>query len=557
MHSRCKLDSVFRCIYDSGTHAPSVFLIIRPSSPICISVGWKEKILIVAVIIPSFCLASCCFASSREAKELFTQAEDLLEKAQKAEESSYSNALGLYRDVLAKLEMLTKQYGSTRIARKLVTGDELIGPYTLDKLKDIVVPLIEKKAGAEHDPDACMRYVIEGIDDAEDRAWATMAAAGYFEKAGRQGRAAELLSGALEAVKTMEETLEKSFMLQEVAGAYLDAGHDEKALEAAELLDEGYKRANVLAAVAGAPAAAGEHDSALGVADKLQDEEDRAVVLSAIAVTYAKGSQLGRAMDIAKEIKSPYDKNRAMIEIAGAWARAGKHGKALEAAKTVAHNDDRARVLAEMAVEYEVAGQEKKAAALLSGALTAIEEVEELEERVMVLAGIAARYARAGREDEVARILARLDETIDRGAKDSIKSMLKSDALVEITTAYGEAEHYDKALDTAKAIEESNERDASLAEIAGLFAGRQKIDTARDIVGLIRDDQEKEYALSLIAGAYIEMDELAEALKIAKTMEYPGFKTNVLARIAAKCAATKKTVDGELIKLLHDILVEI
>ncbi|MFH1438703.1 MAG: hypothetical protein ABIJ56_23540 [Pseudomonadota bacterium] len=516
-----------------------------------------EKKLLVAVVVPALCLSSCCFASSREAKKLFNEAEDLLEKAQKAEEKSYSDALGLYRGVLDKLETLTTQYGSTRIAKKLLRGDEKVGPFTLDELKGVVVPEIERKAAGQADPDACMRYVIESIDDAEDRARAYVAAAGYHEEAGRQGRAAELLSEALETVKTMEETMEKSFMLQEVADAYLHAGHYDKAVEAAELLDDGFDRATVLAAVAGALAAAGEHESALETAGRLQDEEDRAVVQAAIAVTYAKSSQLDKAMDIAKEIKSPYDKNRAMIEIAGAWARAGKHGKALEAAKTVTHNDDRARVLAEMAVEYEVAGQAKKAATLISGAFAAIEEIEELEDRVMVLAAVAARYARAGREEEVARILARLNEAVDKGATDSLKSNLKSDVLAEIVEAYGEAKHYDRALDTAKAIEGSAERDASLAGVAGLYAGEQKIDTAREVVGLIMDDHEKEYAFSLIAGACIREERFADALELAKTMEYPGFKNNVLARIAAKCAATGRAVDDDLIKLLHDILMQV
>ena len=62
-------------------------------------------------------------------------------------------------------------------------------------------------------------------------------------------------------------------------------------------------------------------------------------------------------------------------------------------------------------------------------------------------------------------------------------------------------------------------------------------------------------AFTLIAGACIEGEKYADALELAKTMEYPGFKNNVLARIAAKCAATGRAVDDDLIKLLHDILL--
>ena len=206
------------------------------------SVAGIEKKLLVAIMVPAFCLSSCCFVSSREANKLFAQAEDLLEKAQKAEEISYSDALGLYRDALAKLDSLTASYESTRIARKLLRGDAQIGPYTLDELKNVVVPSIEKKAGAEHDPDACMVYVIGSMEDAEDRARAAMAAAGYHEEAGRRGRAAELLSEALETVKAIEESTERDASLAELAGLNASVNKIDTALAIAGLIKDDYEK---------------------------------------------------------------------------------------------------------------------------------------------------------------------------------------------------------------------------------------------------------------------------------------------------------------------------
>ena len=90
-----------------------------------------------------------CAGPEEKAGKLLTEASQLVRSAQEVEKTSYSDALKLYVESLAKVKAIPTRHPSSQLAGKLAQSEVKIGPYTLAELRDTLIPRAELKAKAE------------------------------------------------------------------------------------------------------------------------------------------------------------------------------------------------------------------------------------------------------------------------------------------------------------------------------------------------------------------------------------------------------------------------
>jgi hypothetical protein len=115
--------------------------------------------------------------------------------------------------------------------------------------------------------------VAEGIEDADERAWALAAIAGEMAKAGVQDEA--LWRDALKVAEGIEGAWERAKTLGEIAGGMAKAGMEDwakevfdQALKVAEGIEEAEKRAGALREIAVEMAKAGEVEGAVSIVER-------------------------------------------------------------------------------------------------------------------------------------------------------------------------------------------------------------------------------------------------------------------------------------------------
>lgn len=137
------------------------------------------------------------------------------------------------------------------------------------------------------------------IGESEPTALATVAS--KYAEVGEEGKAIEILSEALQAVKEIEDFDRPSFrakVLAEIAGGYVQAGQKKKSLE-------------ILA-------------SALLLAKSIEDPSIKDRVLYFITERYAKAGQYHRSLRIVTNIDRPFYKVLALLEIADEYSNSGQ-----------------------------------------------------------------------------------------------------------------------------------------------------------------------------------------------------------------------------------------
>jgi len=141
-----------------------------------------KKLLGWFIIYLGLVLVVGCSSPNEKANKLFTEASQLVKKAQEVEKISYSDALKLYEKALRKIERITTKYPSSDLAVKIVQNKVNIGPYTIKEFKE----RIKLKSEAEKDPLACALLVVKTIEQPEKKIDALCAIADSYAKIGQK-----------------------------------------------------------------------------------------------------------------------------------------------------------------------------------------------------------------------------------------------------------------------------------------------------------------------------------------------------------------------------------
>lgn len=303
----------------------------------------------------------------------------LVEAAQEAEKTSYSEALKLYKDALAEVEKIQAEFPPSLSEAKIAEDEDKIGPFTITELKETVIPGAQMKAEAEGSPFACALLVAGKIQDAYNKVCSLTEIAVGYAGARQKDKASQLLSQAVEVAKTIEDTPAKAVALAEIATGYAKVGEmgesvqvSFQAVEATKRMEDVSRRAQVLLEIAGKYAEAGQRKETsdllpqvLEVAETIEDTSARAQVLLGIAGRYVelrerdKASRvLGQAFEAAKRSGDARAQAGVLPGIASRYVETKEYDKALEVAKTIADPYQKAKVVAEAGVGYAAAGQE-------------------------------------------------------------------------------------------------------------------------------------------------------------------------------------------------------
>ena len=119
-----------------------------------------------------FGMASLCLSCSSDveaADELFVNAHRAIEEAGQVQDSSYSRAYELLREAEKSLTAITERYPDTGMGIKVGVSTCVIGPYTIEELRETVLPRLGKLAVAETDVVEAMALLVAEFDEPRER----------------------------------------------------------------------------------------------------------------------------------------------------------------------------------------------------------------------------------------------------------------------------------------------------------------------------------------------------------------------------------------------------
>lgn len=457
-----------------------------------------KKVLLASFTI-LFILMSCA-SPDEKANKLYVQAVKLIESAQKVEDTSYRHALKLYKEALSKLQRIISKYPSSQIAVKIVSGEVK----DMNNLKENIIPKISLKAAAEEDPLACAVMVASAI-----------------KRGGGDGAFLELAEKCLEVGKH-DEALKMVYQFHEafttwddVYGVYRE--DLPKGFEGFSLLCDQIRiqlragQRELLTLLPELPELEEELDE-----EKIKDPYDRAIAVIKIAELYAEAGQKNKALEVLskavqadKIIKYAPFRVYPLVKIATYYVELGQKEKALEIlsqAMDIARSKNYIAQLAltDIAVVLHNLGKEYEALYLLSQTLEVAKSEKGLW-KFLGLAKTATSYAEIGQYHLALQIAERIPaegivpkHTISPARHIFHTNLWKLEVLIHTALKAGESGKEDKALkillqalDVAKSMKSSYERDLSLRQIACQLAKIGKYDKAFEILKIIERRTDK------------------------------------------------------------------
>lgn len=454
----------------------------------------------------------------REARAaaLFQEAHQLVQQGQEAEKTSYTEAFERYKTALDKVETITRDYASTSSSIQLLR-DPMLGTYTLEELKETIVPDMQKKAALEGDLLAVARLQLNKIKDDRDgyggRDFAASLLANRYAEAGRYDEAMELIG-------TISGDSSKSRALHALLEAHAKTGHLEQAKQIAEsfqvpgfILSFARVRATRVLAVS----LANEH-----LPDQAQQILDQAKQVTDII------GNANQKVSLQREFEEGY------FSVAIAYIELGQYQQAEDIAATISWSAKAPYILAHIAHKYAESQQFDKARAFAEG-------IQDAGGKAIAFAYIAERYAEAGRFDDAMRIV--------EGLQDS--DFKDDEASSAIAVTYARSGHYDQAIQVANGT--SNRHETFTKIVTATKPGELPPTLLRAVNG-IADPYMKTSTLMAIVDALAKTGRADEGLQIARTIGNPGSRVFSLILIANLYSDAKKSEEAARI---HDELEQV
>lgn len=291
--------------------------------------------------------------------------------------------------------------------------------------------------------------------------------AGQLAAAGRKSQADQVLAGALETARSVEDEVDRAWSLKEVARTTAVIGPSDRALEIVRSIARPESAVEALTDMAGYYARIGEAATAVQLlslaletagATPFDAPQDRAVALTAIAHTFAAAGQLDQALAVSESLGHP------------------------------------PMVLTEIAIQAIKTDRPDQAPLLLTRALEQAEILGPASAGADLIKPIATTYARLGQ----------FDQALATARKASPGEHAR--ALLEIADAAAGSGQYNRALQIAQDIASPDIQAAALVAIAGhMFAtGRKQpavelLSQALETTTMIEAPGSRAWVLTLVA----------------------------------------------------------
>ena len=339
------------------------FAMIKIESHRCILPMRPRARSLAFLSLPIFLLSGCSDDANKGAKSLYSQASQALESS-KTGQKSHAEVLVSYKTAKDRIERILREYPSSEIAVGLSSGGTTISGLTLDQFRGLEATLNEL-AEAERSPLACALLIADSMETASGKSEVLAEIASKVAKNGNKELAVELLSQALDGIKTMKDTplldealaaakprthkdaYQKSAVLGKIAGKYAEIGDFTHAVETAKMIrkiSDSKAKSGALAESARRVVEIGEKEQAsrllsqaLGEARTIEDSLVKTWSLTGIALEYQTDGQKDlssqlfiEALGAAKTIADADDKFCEMDTIATRYLENGDLMKALD-----------------------------------------------------------------------------------------------------------------------------------------------------------------------------------------------------------------------------------
>jgi tetratricopeptide (TPR) repeat protein len=508
---------------------------------------------LVFLSLPIFLLSGCSDDANKGAKLLYSEASQALESSQ-AGSKSYAEVLVSYKTAKEQIERILREFPSSEIAVGLSSGSTTISGLTLDQFQELEATL-KQLVKAEQDPLACALLLAKTTDTALGKSEVLAEIAGKVAESGKKELALELLSKALDGVKTMKDTRLDSRVAGAIAVGYARAGDANRAIELACILHADHTLPPELPEIAGALAKLGQKQQALQIlaqarkqAEALENSTEKSMAIAAIASATAELGDFQTAIELTGAMMDGELKSKVFVAIAGKHAANGDFDQAMETAERIRYPWWKGSAWALIANELAKNGKQEQASQLFSKALEMTKLIGSPHDKFMAMVDMAPAFAQGGQREQAMELLAQALE-IGRSAYGRWR---ESWVMASIAIKLAEIGNFQQALDMVELIANADYQSEALAGIASEYgkSGQkeqtrpllaQALETARTIV----DPDDKSRALAGIAGRYAEIGEKEQAIKLLdealamaqpKTHKdaYPKFQA--LGKIAGKYA---------------------
>ena len=342
---------------------------------------------------------------------------------------------------------------------------------------------------------------------------------------------AGLWQEAVSTVRQIDVGRTRASMLSLIAQAQAQAGLWDRATATARTIDQMDTRATALSALAEAQAQAGLWQAAAILCDEadfisreIDDVQTRAARLSVVAKAQAQTRLWEQAIATVRAIELGYWRATALSDVAKAQAQAGLCEQAAVSARAIDAVEMRAQALIMVARVQAQAGQRETAASLCDEALIAARAIKNHVSRAGVLREVVEALAHVGQYDKAIATARALDDT---------------SALSVVAEALAQAGLWEQATTTARMITQKEIRASALSTIAKALdqAGQLKaaanlcdevIATARAI-----DDMS---TLSVVAEALAQAGLWEQATTTARMITQKEIRASALSTIAKTLA---------------------
>ena len=303
--------------------------------------------------------------------------------------------------------------------------------------------------------------------------------ASVFAGIGNTERALQLMDEAFELAKTIDDEIDRSVALEEIAKRYALLGQLERAMRVADMMEKGPFKDHALIAIAEKYAESGHFDRALAINNQIETTNFKPDILIFVAKQYLDRGEREKAIALLRkafgaswQVTALSLQQFAQFDVAALLAKAGQYDQAIRIVKATDAQAPKLRLLTQLAYVFAQAGKKEAAEKLLSEAyqLTSFSSGTYYQARDIV--EVAYAYAAIGKSARATMLLAVATGVLD-GIKDPDN---KGPIFSDIAVSYLVLGDDNSAFRVAERIEvESNIKLFTLLEIASKYAEAEQL----------------------------------------------------------------------------------
>lgn len=267
----------------------------------------RLSFFIIAIIFLS--LLGCSLDSNKNASELFSEAEIILETSS-LEDDNYSDVFNSYQRANDNIEQLLSRYPSSDIAISLISGDKKITGLTLSEFYTLEEELqLLEKTNPEPISLESIPVLIKKFQNSPLKSDVLFQIANAYAQSGE-------LNEAIRVIAEIEDALYKALAQSNLVSTYIDLGELNQALEIANTIEIIRFKSRALADISKRHYELEQFQEALETANKIEDSQFKNEYIGELAMMHSVAGRSADAIEAAKSIDDSQQHTKILLELA-------------------------------------------------------------------------------------------------------------------------------------------------------------------------------------------------------------------------------------------------